>query len=233
MDRGGGVLLGFSIQSAKTHVLFWFFRGFPDRRVLSRTARNTVDERNPFRTTWKPWETLECWYLPGNRIFRNQAFLGGADSRMSQPSAVSSACLYLVCIGLELRGVPSTLYKNPMFNPCSITTTSSNGLLPSETPPKKNRPNTTISGFSLLLGNVSPQSDPTGPGLERAVLRPRSRQAEASDYAPGLQKLLSPGEGGGLSGALVLYVAPPEMWKVGAWRCCCGQLWGCLFICFF
>ncbi|CAJ1366997.1 unnamed protein product [Effrenium voratum] len=37
--------------------------------------------------------------------------------------------------------------------------------------------------------------------------------AEASDYAPGLQKLLSPGEGGGLSGALVLYVAPPEMWK--------------------
>ena len=25
----------------------------------------TVDARNPFRTAWKPWETIVCWYFPG------------------------------------------------------------------------------------------------------------------------------------------------------------------------
>ena len=26
----------------------------------------TVDGRNPFRTTLKPWESIVCWYLQGN-----------------------------------------------------------------------------------------------------------------------------------------------------------------------
>ena len=30
--------------------------------------KSTVDGQNQFRTTWKSWETIVCWYLQGNRI---------------------------------------------------------------------------------------------------------------------------------------------------------------------
>ena len=30
----------------------------------------TVDGRNSFRTTLKPWETIDCWYLQGNHHSR-------------------------------------------------------------------------------------------------------------------------------------------------------------------
>ena len=35
-----------------------------------RSKINTVDGQNPFRTTWKPWESIVCWYLRGNHPSR-------------------------------------------------------------------------------------------------------------------------------------------------------------------
>ena len=42
---------------------------------------NTVDGRNPFRTTLKPWETIIGWYLQKNTSF--QGFSVGANRILS------------------------------------------------------------------------------------------------------------------------------------------------------
>ena len=50
-------------------------RRFQKKMRVFRVSRKwwsttTVDGRNPFRTTWKPWETIICWYLQGNHHSR-------------------------------------------------------------------------------------------------------------------------------------------------------------------
>ena len=50
------------------------FRGFGESVDESEGTKpkavNTVDGRNPFRTTWKPWETFFCWYSQGSHHSR-------------------------------------------------------------------------------------------------------------------------------------------------------------------
>ena len=48
---------------------FWPSEG-PANGNTRRKKRHTVDGRNPFRTTLKPWETIVCWNLQGNHHSR-------------------------------------------------------------------------------------------------------------------------------------------------------------------
>ena len=45
-----------------------FFAGSLDHKATQEAVASNFDEdgRNPFRTTWKPWESIVRWYLQGN-----------------------------------------------------------------------------------------------------------------------------------------------------------------------
>ena len=48
-------------------------------------ATHAVDGRNPLRTTWKPWQTIVCWYLQGNHQSRVRRRCETSTASMLQP----------------------------------------------------------------------------------------------------------------------------------------------------
>ena len=65
-------------KDAVRHLRFSFLLG---EVVFSSLDIDTVDGQNPFRTSWKPWETTVGWYLQGESSL--QSLLGGAGFRPS------------------------------------------------------------------------------------------------------------------------------------------------------